>query len=121
VLLGDWLASFAVTVVGLDAVFEFQAGWLLLAALVGGLATDALVAWRRPAPDRPWALRAVGGLAPLALWLPYMGLLAGRYGLAWTTPVWSGAMVLCGLTGFALALLAAPAPAPTGNAASQSR
>jgi hypothetical protein len=110
---GTATVLFAVTAVALDAVFEFQAGWVLLASLVGGLAGDALIAWLRPAPDRPWALRAVGGLVPLALWLPYMGLLASRYGLAWSAPVWSGAVVLSVLTGFALALLAAPPPVPT--------
>jgi hypothetical protein len=108
---------FAATAVALDAVFEFQAAWLLLASLVGGLAGDALVAWLRPAPDRPWALRAVGGLVPLAMWLPYMGLLAAGYGLAWSAPVWAGAVVLSGLTGFALALLAAPPPVPTAGPA----
>lgn len=113
--IGTATVLFAATAVALDAVFEFQAGWLLLASLVGGLAGDALVAWLRPAPDRPWALRAVGGLVPLAMWLPYMGLLASRYGLAWSAPVWAGAVVLSGLTGFALALLAAPPPVPAGR------
>ncbi len=117
---GTATVLFAVTAVALDAVFEFQAGWLLLAAPVGGLASDALIARLRPAPSRPWALWAVGGLAPLALWLPYMGLLAARYELAWTAPIWGGAVVLSGFTGFALALLAAPPPVPVGGPAPRS-
>ena len=109
---GTATVLFSATAVALDAVFRFQAGWLLLAAPVGGLASDALVGWLCPAPGRPWALRAVGALAPLAMWLPYMAVLAARYGLAWAAPVWAGAVVLSSMTGFALALLTAPPSLP---------
>jgi hypothetical protein len=110
---GTATVLFTTVAVLTSAIFEFTQGALALAGLAGGVATDLLIGWLRPSPGRPGAVRALAAAVPVALWLPYFALVAGRYGLGWPAALWAGSVALASLTGLALGLLAAPPAAPT--------
>jgi hypothetical protein len=82
---------------------------LLPAALAAGLAGDMLIAWLRPAVERPAALRLFAFAAPAIFYSLYMLTLFLTQGVQWTVHLWAGAVVLAGATGFLLSFLVAPA------------
>lgn len=99
----------------------FESGELILAAALGGVVGDTLIAMLKPSVDRPAAFRAVATATPAALWLAYFAVTAVFSGLAWPPELWAGAVVLTAFTGLGLSLLISPpaasAPALTGGAA----
>jgi hypothetical protein len=98
--------------VGLTSLREFALGWLVLAMLAGGLASDLLVARLRPGPDRPWAFRVVAAMAPLLLWGAWMAVYAAAYGIGWPPELWAGVLGMASLTGLGLTVLVLPPPVP---------
>jgi hypothetical protein len=109
---GTATVLFTVPAVLSSAIDAFDQPAVLLAAPVGGLATDLLVHRLRPSPDRRAAVRAVAAAGPVVLFAAWFAVLAPTRGVWYTAPVWSGMVVWAGLTGFGLALLMLPAPAP---------
>jgi hypothetical protein len=99
---------------GLTSLREFVLGWLVPAMLAGGLATDLLLGWLRPGPDRPGALRAAGALAPPLLWGAWLGVYALAYGVAWPPELWAGVLGMASLTGLGLSILVLPPAVPAG-------
>jgi len=91
-----------------SAEHSFDAGELVLAAAIGGVAGDALIGLLRPSRERPVAFRLVATAVPVALWGAYFGITAASYGLAWPPELWSGAVVLTALSGLGLSLLVLP-------------
>ena len=67
----------------------------VLAAVVAGAALDGLL-------RTPLSLRTVFGLAAVSLWVTYYLLVALDGPIAWHAEVWTGAVVLNGLTALAL-------------------
>jgi hypothetical protein len=98
--------------VGLTSLREFTLGALVPAMLAGGLATDVLVAWLRPGPDRPGAFRTVALLAPTLLWGAWMVAYALAYGIAWPPELWAGVLGMASLTGLGLSVLVLPPAVP---------
>jgi hypothetical protein len=90
---------------------------IILVALVAGVAADVLLVALRPGPDRPAAFRAFAFVVPAVLYTLYFAALLRADGLWWPVPVWAGAPVLAGLTGWLLSLLVLPAGAPEPAAA----
>lgn len=88
----------------------FEAGELILAAVVGGVVGDTLIAMLRPSADRPAAFRTVATATPAALWLAYFAVTALFSDLAWPPELWAGAVVLSAFTGLVLGLLVSPPP-----------
>jgi hypothetical protein len=97
---------------GLTSLREFTLGALVPAMLVGGLASDLLIARLRPEPDRPGAFRAVATLAPLLLWGAWMVAYALAYGIAWPPELWAGVLGMASLSGLGLSVLALPPAVP---------
>jgi hypothetical protein len=95
----------------LAGLIEFD-GWpLIVAALVGGAATDLLV-WRlRSRPARFASYAVVTGGSSLALWSAYLLAVALLFPFNWSVELWGGAITLAVGSSLGLALLAAPAPA----------
>jgi hypothetical protein len=93
------------------ALSEFREWWLILAALLAGVAVDALLARLRPWADRRrfWA---AGGLIPVVLWSLYFGAVAAAQGIGWVAELWTGSILWAGLLGTALALLMHPPAMP---------
>jgi hypothetical protein len=100
----------------LSAIDSFERPALVLAALVAGLVTDALVHRLRPAPDRRAAVRLVAVLSPMVLSSAWFAALSVTTGVWYPPEIWAGTIVWTGLAGLGLALLVLPTP-PPGQAA----
>ena len=85
-----------------------------LAAILGGAAVDWLTYRLHPDPARPTTIRAWALLAPIAVWGIYVAYLAVASDLGWPFVLWSGAVLMMGLWGLGLSLVALPPPLP-GN------
>lgn len=90
----------SVTPVG---VFEF-----VLPVVLGGLALDGLVQWRRGRAIDGLALRLFGVLFPVIFVATYFGLVATRFRLTWVVHVWAGTIVMAGLAGLLLTYTTTP-------------
>jgi hypothetical protein len=86
------------------------------AFVVGGLAADAM---------RTHSIRIAGAVVPLALWASYFEIASHTFepgGLGWSVELWSGAIVLCVLSGLGLSYLVSPPPVPEiGTSEARSR
>lgn len=81
---------------------------LVPAMVVAGLAAD-LFLWRiKPAPDRMPALRLFGFIVPSLLYAGYFLTVALTAGIVWPVHLWTGSLLLAGLTGYLVSFLAAP-------------
>jgi hypothetical protein len=103
---------------GMQAVVGFERPLDIFVALVGGALVDAMVFWFDPDPANPRLLRLWALLAPMGLWAT---VVAGRSlfdRMAWSITLWLGAVVMMGLWGLGLSVLARPAavPEPGGGA-----
>ena len=96
----------------LSAIDSFERPALVLAALVAGLVTDALVRRLRPAPDRRTAVRLVAALSPMLLSAAWFAALSTTTGVWYPPEIWAGTIVWTGLAGLGLALLVLPTPPP---------
>lgn len=97
---------------GLDA-FEFW--WQVIAPVVGGVVTDAIVdADRLGGLELGARSRAIGiGLVtPTAMWSASFAATHVAWGVGWPPELWAGSIVLSALTGLGLALLAFPPALP---------
>jgi hypothetical protein len=84
---------------------------LVGAALLAGVAGDALVWWLRPAPDRVPALRAVAFAIPAVQYCLYFAALMVWARVTWSVHLWTGAIVIAGAVGWLVSYLVVP-PAP---------
>jgi hypothetical protein len=82
------------------------------AAVLGGAAADVAVAILRPSPQRRWAARVVGVIAPAVYWSAHFALLTVGYGAGWEPAQWLGSVLWACLSGFALAWLMWPPAVP---------
>lgn len=86
----------------------FQQSEMMIAGVVAGLSADLLVAWLRPAVDRPTALRTFSAAVPAVLWTTHFGLLAAAGNLGWPFVVWGGVVLFAAGAGYALSVLTLP-------------
>lgn len=80
------------------ALGELERPLLVTGVLAAGIAGDLLVA--RSAP-----LLLIAGVLPAVVWTGYFAGVQLQYGMRWTAPMWTGAIVLSALLGSALSLL----------------
>jgi hypothetical protein len=105
---GSATLLFTTVAFGTAVTEEFAFGEVVIAALVGGLVADWLIArWSRER-DRTRAHRLVAATVPLALWGPYFLVLQVRHGVAWPAELWTGSILFASLSGLALSLLMMP-------------
>jgi len=83
---------------------------LIPAAVLAGLIGDVLWRWSPPWP-RTWLIRLVAAGTPAALYALYFLMLAVTGGIWWSLHLWTGAIVLAGLAGLGVAVLATPGEA----------
>ena len=87
----------------LDAQLSFIA-----VAVVAGIVGDVLLAWLRPSPARPLALRAIATALPMVYFVLYFAVVFVRYGFGWTPTFVAGSVILCGVVGLLLSFVAIP-------------
>lgn|SRR5574341_1618217 len=87
---------------------------VVLAAPVGGIVADALMATLRPSAERLIALRVFTFTTPVALWLTYFLILQAIADIWWSIHLWLGVCFMAGITGVSLSYVYAPPPAPDG-------
>lgn len=75
---------------------------LIGVGVVGGIAADVLRSKLRPSEARPATLRVFAFAVPTVLYILYFVLLLVTGGLWWDLPVWTGAILLAGITGWLL-------------------
>ena len=85
---------------------------IVFIGVLGGLIGDLLIAALRPSPARPLAVRSFAALLPAALYLLYFLGILKVDGIWWPFHVWTGAIVIAGVTGLLISYLAVP-PTPT--------
>jgi hypothetical protein len=119
---GSATLLFTAVAFGTCATEEFAFGEVVIAALLGGLVTDWLIARSGERPDQVRSLRLVATLAPLALWGSYFLVLQLRHGVTWPAELWTGSVLFASLSGFTLSLLMLPpAPHPAGSGLKEPR
>ena len=82
---------------------DFAVAGGVVAALLAGAVADVLI--RQTSGPRPLHLPTVLAVIPVALWLPFYGIVAASLRLSWDVELWTGSIVLASLAGFGLGLL----------------
>ena len=77
-------------------------------ATLAGLLADVLLQRLRPSAERPVALRIFAFAVPAILYALYFVTLLLTAGIAWSTHLWIGAIVLAGVVGLLLSYLVVP-------------
>jgi hypothetical protein len=95
-----------------DAPLPLVLGLAVAAMGAAGLVADGLLAWLRPSPARPGALRAFATAVPMAIAAATFAAIGAMAGLWWSVHLWAGGIVLAGVGGLLLSYLLAP---PTGE------
>lgn len=81
---------------------------MIAVTALAGMASDALIAYLRPAPDRLRAVRWFAFTAPALMYALYFTMLAVTVGTWWSVHLWAGAIVLAGLVGLLMSYLVVP-------------
>ena len=77
--------------------------------LASGLIAEMAYRWLRPSATRRHELLLFAFGVPFVLYALYFGVLVGTAGVWWSIHMWTGAIVLAGVVGLLLGLLALPA------------
>jgi hypothetical protein len=81
---------------------------LVIAAGAGGVLADLLRAWLRPMVGRPATWRLFAFVVPAVFYCCYFVALIATKGIAWSVHLWTGSIMLAGLTGWLLNYLVLP-------------
>ena len=96
-------------VVGMHDLYLDIVPWaLLLVGAVGGVVGDLLLWWLKPSVARIRELRLFAALLPAALYALYFLAAIFTSGLWWSIHLWTGAIVLSGVTGWLVSHLVVP-------------
>src|SRR5437868_1442624 len=114
-------ATFLLVVVSaaMSGLATFDLGLTVVAALVGGLLFDTIVAVTRPDPSRTFGYRAAALIVPFVMWPVYFAILWGAYGIVWPFDLALGTVGLASISTVLLSYVAiSPAvPVTVGQAA----
>lgn len=105
---GTLTLAFGVATGSMLATWEFFHGWTLIAALIGGLTADVLVARWDPKPSNLLALRRFAAAVPAVMWASYYGVLKLFYAVEWPAELWTGSITMAALTSLILSYLMEP-------------
>lgn len=102
---GSCTFVFTATAAAVSAVYEYQHGWTVLAAAIGGVAADVLILRLDPHPGNVRGYRLFAALGPLVLWSAYFCVVKVAYTMGWPLELICGSTVLASLTALGLAVL----------------
>lgn len=109
---GSFTILFGVTTAAVNAVWDFDQGWTIVAGVIGGLFADVLVQLIEPSPDRIAPYRIFAAAVPAVTWAAYFITIAAAYGMGWTTPMWAGSVTFAAPIGILISLLTVPMSIP---------
>ena len=89
---------------------------MYVVAVLAGLAADLLARALRPSAARPTALRVWAFAVPAILYSCYFAAIELFARITWSLHLWTGAIVLAGITGLMLSYLLVPPALPAGTA-----
>jgi hypothetical protein len=115
---GSVTAMFVVVAAADNAVWEYRFGWVVVAALVGGIVGDWYIRRFDPKPSNPVAWRTFPVAVLLPMWLTYYAVLFFGYDdMNWPAEMWTGSMITATLWCTLLAFLMVPLrnPIPGGD------
>jgi hypothetical protein len=115
---GTFTFLFGVVLLAMTGLDGFARIPLVIPALIGGAVADVLVRRLVPSSENARAIRVVASVTPLALWAAFFAVTSRMGDLGWQPELWSGAIVLCVLSGFGLSLLVVPPAIPVPEAQS---
>jgi hypothetical protein len=96
----------------MGAVDAYHLPAMVAAAVLSGLAVDALLRLLEPSASRPQRFWAAGALVPLVTWSVYFAAVAVTAGIGWSAELWTGTIAWACLLGLALSLLMLPPSIP---------
>lgn len=105
---GSFTLVFGVATASMLATWELFHGWTLVAALVGGLTADILVAKTDPKPSDLRAHRRFAAIVPAVMWASYYVVLKLAYAVEWPAELWTGSITMAALTSLILSYLMEP-------------
>jgi len=88
----------------LMSLLELRVGFIAV-GLLAGLAGDGLIARLHPSADRTLAFRLFAGALPMIYYALYFVGLKMTTGLWWSLHLWTGAIVMAGVTGWLMSYL----------------
>jgi hypothetical protein len=97
---------FGVVSAAMAALTTFALGWTVVAALVGGLVADTILAAYEPDAHNAYGYRLMASLAPLAMWSAYFLILSFAYGIRWPFDLWIGTTGIAAISGLLLSYVA---------------
>lgn len=77
----------------------------IIAPVLAGIAAEGIIAWLETGERGLAGVRVIAFLVPVTLWVARFVVFEQFSDIAWPTSVWTGAIVLAGLTGVGLSLL----------------
>jgi hypothetical protein len=112
---GSVTAMFFVTANADNAIWEYQHGWVVLAALAGGIAGDWYIQRFDPKPSKlvAWRYFPLAVLTPM--WLTYYAIMFFGYEMNWPAEMWTGSIVLVVLQCTLLTFLMRPFDNPVAG------
>lgn len=88
----------------LMSLLELRVGFIAV-GLLAGLAGDGLISRLRPSADRPLAFRLFAAALPAIYYALYFVALKMTTGIWWSLHLWTGAIVMAGVTGWLISYL----------------
>jgi hypothetical protein len=105
---GSFTLVFGVATASMLATWELFHGWTIVAALIGGLTADILVARWDPKPSELRTFRQFATVVPAVMWASYYGVLKLAYSVEWPAELWTGSITMAALTSLILSYLMEP-------------
>lgn len=109
---GSFTILFGATTAAVNAVWDFDRGWTIVAGVIGGLAADVLVQRLDPRPARLLQYRVFSAVVPAVTWAAYFVTVSIAYGMGWTAPMWAGSVTFAAPIGLLLSALMVPMSIP---------
>jgi hypothetical protein len=109
---GSYTILFGVTTTAVNAVWDFDHGWSIVAGVIGGIVADVLVLMLDPRAGRPLQFRIFAAVVPTVMWAAYFVTIAIAYGMGWKTPMWAGAVTFAAPVGVLISALIVPMSIP---------
>jgi hypothetical protein len=81
---------------------------IFLIGVIGGVVGDVLLLTLRPSALRPLRARVLAVVVPVVIYALYFGALFTHDGVWWPVHLWTGAIVLAGVTGWLVSLVVMP-------------